>query len=199
MRIEVRADNTARITGYVNAVERESRPVITARGRVNELIESGVFNRALAGGRDIPMTVDHNPERVAAATGNGTLKLEEDNIGLRADAVTSDEAVIAAAKAGRIKGWSFGMMHIEDSLEERADKLPLRRIKGMVLDHVTLVIDKTPCYSATSVELRADAEEDIETRACEGEIKISVEETRAEIDYSAYEARLKELKGENAE
>ena len=196
MRVEVRADNTARITGYVNAVERESRPVITSRGRVNELVESGVFNRALETAENIPMTVDHNPGRVVASTSNGSLRLVEDSIGLRADATTSDEQVIEAAKAGKIKGWSFGMMQIKDSIEERADKLPLRRITGMVLDHVTLVIDKTPCYSATSVELRAGEEEDIESRACDSDVEISVEEKRAEIDYSEFENRIRKLKGE---
>lgn len=195
MRIEVRADNTARITGYVNVVERESRPVITSRGRVNELVESGVFNRAIEKGGAIDMTVDHGPEAVAS-TSDGSLKLAEDNIGLRADAVIRDEAVVKAAKEGRIKGWSFGMMRIQDSVEERADKLPLRRITDMVLDHVTLVINKIPCYSATSVELRAEAEEDIETRACDNGVDVSVEEERAEIDYSQWENRLKDLKGE---
>lgn len=196
MRIEVRADNSARITGYVNVVERESRPVITPRGRVNELVESGVFNRALETNSNIAMTVDHDPERVVASTSDGSLKLVEDNIGLRADAVTSDEHVVAAAREGKIKGWSFGMMRIQDSIEDRADKLPLRRIKDMILDHVTLVINKTPCYSATSVELRAEAEEDIESRACDNGVDVSIEEKRAEIDYSKWENRLKELKGE---
>lgn len=196
MRIEVRADNSARITGYVNVVERESRPVITPRGRVNELVESGVFNRALETNSNIAMTVDHNPERVVASTSDGSLKLVEDNIGLRADAVTSDEHVVAAAREGKIKGWSFGMMRIQDSIEDRADKLPLRRIKDMILDHVTLVINKTPCYSATSVELRAEAEEDIESRACDNGVDVSIEEKRAEIDYSKWENKLKELKGE---
>jgi len=195
MRIEVRADNTARITGYVNVVERESKPVITSRGRVNELVESGVFNRAIEKGGTIDMTVDHGNKAVAS-TSDGSLKLTEDNIGLRADAVTSDERVVTAAKEGKIKGWSFGMMRIQDSIEERADKLPLRRIKDMVLDHVTLVIDKIPCYSATSVELRAEAEEDIETRACDNGVEVSVEEERAEIDYSQWENKLKQLKGE---
>lgn len=47
MKIEIRADNTALISGYVNAVERESRPVVTPRGRVNELIEPRAFAQAL--------------------------------------------------------------------------------------------------------------------------------------------------------
>lgn len=196
MKIEVRSDNTVRISGYVNAVERESRPVMTPHGMVNELIESGVFKRALETGGNITMMVDHNPERVLSDTGGGTLKLKEDAIGLRADTVFSDEKVLAAAKAGKIKGWSFGMKNVKDTIEERSGRLRLRRIKGLELDHVTLVIDQTPCYSATSVEMRADKEEHIEQRAFDEEPEVTVEESRAEVDYSKYENRLNELKGE---
>lgn len=46
MQIEFRADG-ARISGYVNAVERQSRPVMTPMGRVVEEIEAGAFARAL--------------------------------------------------------------------------------------------------------------------------------------------------------
>ena len=83
MRIEIRADNTVRIEGYVNVVERESRPVITPRGKVIERVESGVFRKALESGTDIPMTIDHNRERVITRTGDGSLTLKEDAIGLK--------------------------------------------------------------------------------------------------------------------
>lgn len=196
MRIEVRSDNTVRICGYVNAVERESRPVMTPHGMVNELIESGVFKRALETGGNVTMMVDHNPNRVLSDTAGGTLKLREDAIGLRADTVFTDEKVLAAAKAGKIKGWSFGMKNVKDTIEERSGKLNLRRIKELMLDHVTLVIDQTPCYSATSVEMRAEGEEHIEQRAFDTEMELSIEEKRADVDYSKYEDRLKELEGE---
>lgn len=196
MKVEVRSDKTVHIEGYVNAVERESRPVMTPHGMVNELIESGVFKRALDTGANITMMVDHDRNRVLSDTAGGTLKLKEDAIGLRADTVFTDERVFAAAKAGKIKGWSFGMKNVKDSIEERSGKLNLRRIKELALDHVTLVIDQTPCYSATSVEMRAEGEENIESRALDTDIEFSVEESRAEVDYSKYENRLKELKGE---
>ena len=196
MRIEVRADNTVRICGYVNAVERESRPVITPRGRMNELIESGVFRRALEERSNIDMTVDHDPTRVVAKTSDGTLKLKEDAIGLYADAVITDKSIAEEARAGRIKGWSFGMKCTSDEVEERAGKLSLRRVKGMVLNHVTLVNKKLPVYSATSVELRAGEEEDIECRALELDVELTMDEERAKVDYSKYENRLKELEGE---
>ena len=193
MRIEVRADNTVHISGYVNAVERESRPVITPRGRMNELIESGVFRKALEQRSNIDMTVDHDAARVVAKTADSTLCLKEDAIGLYADTVITDAAVVAEARAGNIKGWSFGMRCTSDEVEERSGRLPLRRIKGMQLDHVTLVIKKTPVYSATSVELRAGQEEDIECRAMDTEVTLTTEN---KTDYSKYESRLQELKGE---
>ena len=88
------------------------------------------------------------------------------------------------------------MKNVKDTFEERSGKLNLRRIKELVLDHVTLVIDQTPCYSATSVEMRAEGEEHIEQRAFDTEMELSIEEKRADVDYTKYEDRLKELEGE---
>ena len=97
MKVEVRTDNSAKITGYVNAVERESKPVATPKGMVNELVESGVFHRALDAADDIPMTVDHIPTEIVARTADNTLQLKEDNIGLWAEAVVTEERVVWAA------------------------------------------------------------------------------------------------------
>lgn len=166
MQIEFRADG-ARISGYVNAVERQSRPVMTPMGRVVEEIEAGAFARALERAGDVPATVDHDPARVCASTGAGTLELREDAIGLHAELTVTDGEVIRRARRGEIRGWSFGMKNVQAELEERADKLPLRRVKELDLDHVTLVLDKCPVYSATSVEVRAGEENTLETRARE--------------------------------
>lgn len=190
LKIEIRADNTAFISGYVNAVERESRPVITPRGRVNELIEPRAFAQALDRADNVDMTVDHTDKKIAD-TKDKSLMLCEDAIGLRAEATISDPETIEEARAGNIKGWSFGMRNVVDEIEERADKLPLRRIKGLELDHVTLVIHKTPCYSATSVEVRADGESDLETRCSDTETTVS--EHKKQVDYTEYEKRIKNL------
>ena len=192
MKVEVRTDNSVKITGYVNAVERESKPVATPKGMVNELVESGVFHRALDAADDIPMTVDHIPTEIVARTADNTLHLKEDNIGLWAEAVVTEERVVRAAKEGKLKGWSFGMTNVLDAVEERTEKLPLRRIKRMALDHVTLVIDKIPAYSATSVELRAGTEEYLETRTFDSTVEVSATKN---VDYSKYEERIKKAKG----
>ncbi len=89
MKIEIRADG-AHISGYVNATEKKSRPVMTPHGRVIEIIEPRAFERAINRAGNITLTVDHNSGRVYAETQNGSMQLYEDNIGLHADAHISD-------------------------------------------------------------------------------------------------------------
>ena len=197
MRAELRADGL-HISGYVNVPGRASRPVLTKHGRVIEVIEQRAFADAIARAGVIRMLLDHDQSRVLASTGEGTLKLREDEVGLRAESVVTDDTVIAGAKAGKLKGWSFNMKNVVDSIEERAEGLPIRHVKAFDMDEITLVMNKIPVYSSTSIEVRADTEEEVETRALYLETEYSEnipkkEEKRAEIDYSEYENRIKNL------
>nr|DAG37710.1 MAG TPA: prohead serine protease [Caudoviricetes sp.] len=197
MNIEIRADG-AHITGYVNVTEKKSRPVITPHGKVIEEIEPRAFEQAISRAANITVTVDHDDSRVYASTEEGTLKLYEDTIGLHADVLITDEALISLAKRGKIKGWSFGMYNVQDELEARADALPLRHIKSLDLDHVTLVVNKNPVYSATSVEIRADTEIDMEVRTTEQPTQITEVEPKQPdapfFDNSAYRRRVEAIK-----
>lgn len=143
MNIEVRADG-ARITGYVNVTEKKSRPVITPRGKVIEEIEPRAFAEAINRAGNITVTVDHDKSHIYASTDDGTVTLKEDAIGLHADVLIKDKDLIELAKKGKIRGWSFGMYNVKDSMEERADDLPIRHIKALDLDHLTLVVKKKP-------------------------------------------------------
>lgn len=197
MRAELRADGL-HISGYVNVPGRASRPVLTKHGRVIEVIEQRAFASAITRAGAIRMLLDHDQSRVLATTEEGTLNLREDEVGLRAESVVTDEAVIAGAKARKLKGWSFNMKNVVDSIEERADGLPIRHVKSFDMDEITLVMNKVPVYSSTSIEVRADTEEEVETRALYLETEYSEnipakEEERAEIDYSDYENRIKNL------
>ncbi|MFA6717913.1 MAG: HK97 family phage prohead protease [Prevotella sp.] len=166
MNVEIRADGL-HLSGYVNVTEKMSRPVITGKGqKVIELIEPRAFEKALEKVDNVPMTKDHNPDVVLAETRAKTLELHEDAIGLHYDATITDAQTITEARAGKLKGLSFGMKNITDKIEERADALPLRRVSAFDLDHITLVVHKTPVYAATSIEMRADeTESTVETRA----------------------------------
>lgn len=191
MRIEERADGL-HIFGYVNVTGKISRPVITPHGRCVETIEERAFENAIAKSGDISVTVDHDSTHVYATTNDGTLQLEEDAIGLKATVLIRDKAIIEAARHGKIRGWSFGMYNVVDELEQRAEgELPLRHVKEFLLDHVTLVKDKIPCYAATSVECRADNEVSIETRTFDTGVETVVETEK--IDYSDYLNRIEKL------
>lgn len=199
MKIEIRADGV-HISGYVNVTEKKSRPVITPHGRVVEEIEPRAFEKALGRAENVPMTKDHDPAVVLAETRAGSLRLYEDEIGLHYDADITDAQTIEEARAGKIRGLSFGMRNVIDILEERAEDLPLRRIKDLDLDHIALVVNRMPVYSATSVEVRADAVVDIETRTTEKFpqiMEVALEKCNTpSFDNSAYHSRIEALKNE---
>lgn len=154
-----------------------------------ETIEERAFDRAIKKSGDITVTVDHDSGHVYACTSNGTLELREDAIGLHANVLITDPTVIEMATKGKIKGWSFGMYNVVDELEQRADGLPIRHVKDFILDHITLVKDKVPCYSATSVEYRADNLKDIESRAMDVTVEFAEKP-----DYSEFIKRLEKIK-----
>ena len=178
MKIEIRADG-AHISGYVNATEKKSRPVITPHGKVIEVIEPRAFERALDRAGTVYVTVDHDKTHIYASTGDGSCKLYEDAIGLHADVLITDPDLIELAKKGDIRGWSFGMTNVVDEMEQRGEgELPIRHVKELDLDHITLVVHKVPVYSATSVELRADGEVYLEIRSNNEKPQITEDEQK---------------------
>lgn len=193
MKIEIRGDNMAEISGYVNATEKKSRPVITPHGKVVEEIEPRAFAGAIERAGNVKLSVDHDDTHIFAETRNNTLTLTEDDIGLHADVQITDPDLIALARKGKIRGWSFGMYNVVDELEPRAEDLPLRKVKALDLDHVSLIVNKLPVYSATSVEVRADGAEDIEIRARADE-NVQIEDHTPKYDNTPYRERLEKIK-----
>lgn len=85
------------------------------------------------------------------------MTLREDNIGLWADAVTDDPDTVKAAREKRLRGWSFGFREPVAEMLTREGKLPLRILRGLTLDEVSIITDrKRPAYLATSIEVRDD-------------------------------------------
>lgn len=176
MDIEIRADGTLHIEGYVNAVERDSRMVICPEcGKCVEQIRAGAFGEALRAAKNVDILLNHDKERKLGSTSEGTLSLYEDSIGLRASADIRDADVISEARAGRLRGWSFGFKKLASEIESRANTIPRRIVTSMALNEVSIIDDRyTPCYAGTSIELRADGETDEhEVRSSEEEIHLS--------------------------
>lgn len=181
MQAELRADGL-HISGYVNVPGRQSRPVMTPHGRVIEVIEQRAFARAIERASNIKMLLDHDPNRVLAETENRTLTVKEDAVGLRAESIVTDQEVIDGAKAGKLRGWSFNIKNPVDTIEQRAEGLPVRHITDLDMDEVTLVMNRIPAYSSTSIEVRADTDdgEAVELRSEIPEKVDFIDETRTE-------------------
>ena len=74
--------------------------------------------------------------------------------------MVTDPEVIEGARTGKLRGWSFDMRHVADDVETRADGLPIRHVKDFDISEISLVMNKIPAYSSTSIEVRADTEQD---------------------------------------
>lgn len=202
MKIEVR-ENSIFITGYVNAIERFSKPIRgNLRGKMQkfiEKIEAGVFKTALKRNEKVEVRLNHNPERVLANMQDGTAILEEDNIGLRAEVTITDAEVIEKAKNNKLVGWSFGFYANSDEVDESGE-ITTRSISDMDLIEVSILDDtKSPAYYGTSIETRSEGEKELE-------IRTSIEEIEAEakakhdairkIDYEALDKEHQKIENE---
>lgn len=164
MKIELRADNSACIEGYVNVVGRESRVIQGPDGPFVEVVAPNTFAKTLEKRAAVQLQLDH--EKPLGGTDKGNLQLHEDNIGLYARAETSDEDVISAAKKKQLRGWSFSFKPIKQRLETRADGMPKRILTEIDMLEVSIIdTKKIPVYTATSIEMRATGDNAIEFRA----------------------------------
>ena len=59
MNAELRADGL-HINGYVNVPGRQSRPVMTPKGKMIEVIEQRAFSGAIKRAENIRLLLDHN-------------------------------------------------------------------------------------------------------------------------------------------
>jgi HK97 family phage prohead protease len=158
MKVNVRADSVE-IEGYVNSVERNSKPLMSRIGRFIERICKGAFSKALKRNDDVHILLNHDWNRDLGSTKRGNLELTEDNIGLHARACITDKDVIQKARNGDLVGWSFGFQD-RDVDNSTYDGMPYRAVKDLDLFEVSL-LDKTksPAYDGTLVTARAETDE----------------------------------------
>ena len=158
MEIRVKEDSVE-IEGYVNAIERNSKPLMSRVGQFIERICKGAFKKALKRNDDVHILLNHDWNRDLGSTKKGNLELEEDNIGLKARATITDPEVIQKARNGDLVGWSFGFQdrEVENTLERG---MPHRAVKDLDLAEVSILDKrKTPAYDGTLIMARDDSEE----------------------------------------
>lgn len=192
MKVEIREDSV-QISGYVNAIERYSKPIReNLRGKIRTFIErikAGVFKTALKRNDDVKVLLNHNHDRVLATTKDGSAKLEEDNIGLRAEVTITDKEVVDKARNNQLTGWSFGFYANSDELGTEGNN-ETRTITDLDLIEVSILDDtRTPAYYGTSIEARSENAKVLEYRDMEEgeemekekEVQEEIEETEKEV------------------
>lgn len=183
MKYEIRGESVL-ITGYVNAVERLSKPIReTLHGRIVtflERIRAGAFRTALKRNDNVLVLLNHDNNRVLASTKDGNAILDEDNIGLRAEITITDKEVVQKAREGKLSGWSFGFIANDDEVMTEG-KNEVRTVTDMELLEVSILDDtKSPAYYGTSIEAREGGAKVMEIRAdafTEEVVDETVEET----------------------
>ncbi len=205
MKVNIRADKVE-IEGYVNAIERDSKPLWSRVGQFIERICKGAFKKALKRNDDIHILLNHDWNRDLGSTKAGNLELEEDNIGLRVRACITDPEVIQKARAGELVGWSFGFLDrdVENSIVRG---IPHRAVKDLDLAEVSILDKrKKPAYEGTLITARAEEEvlhfrgedfiDEIEVREEQKEevpeVQVTVEETTVEVQEAPEDAEPKQ-------
>ena len=189
MKINIREDKVE-IEGYVNAIERNSKPLMSRIGRFIERICKGAFKKAIKRNDDIHILLNHDWDRDLGSTKQGNLALEEDNIGLHARATITDPEVVAKARKGDLVGWSFGFQDrdVENSTEQG---MPLRAVKDLDLFEVSILDrSRSPAYEGTLVSARSvDGEQQIHFRGEEMIDEPEVKETTENLDKPAEDVK----------
>lgn len=153
MKINIREDSVE-IDGYVNAVERLSKPLNSRIGQFRERIKAGAFQRAIERNDDIHVLLNHDENRDLGSTKQGNLELHEDNIGLRAKATIADADVIEKAKHGDLVGWSFGFSDRDVDTRDEGGMMT-RDVKDLDLYEVSILDrSKSPAYDGTLIQAR---------------------------------------------
>lgn len=225
VKVNIRADKVE-IEGYVNAIERDSKPLWSRVGQFIERICKGAFKKALKRNDDVHILLNHDWSRDLGSTKKGNLELEEDNIGLKVRACITDPEVVKKARSGDLVGWSFGFSD-RDVVNSIRDGMPHRAVKDLDLAEVS-ILDRTksPAYEGTLISARSEDDimhfrgedfiDEVEVREEQPEITEEVttevvvevqeapteaepkqqEEVVKNIDYSKYEEIIAEMKEE---
>lgn len=153
--VEQRDDGTSSLVGYAAVFNSPS----VEMGWIDTFTESivpGAFSRSLRENQDVRALLDHQTGMIIARTKNGTLTLEEDEVGLkvRMTPVPTEDGKKAVewVRSGLVDAMSFGFESISDKWGVRNGKQH-RQLLDVNLFEVSLVA--FPAYPATSIGVRS--------------------------------------------
>lgn len=159
--VEIRTaedDGTPKLVGYVARFNKLSDDL----GGFREKISPGAFAETIKKD-DIRALWNHNSDHVLGRTSSGTLKLEEDNKGLRMELNPPDTQLgrdlMVSIRRGDISQMSFGFKCLDEAWRKRegedGKEESIRTLKQVELFDVSPVT--YPAYPQTEIQVRAKA------------------------------------------
>lgn len=191
------------VEGYAARFDSLSREIADG---VRELIKPGAFTKVLAGNPDVLCRYQHSDDRILGRTTNGTLKLSQDDKGLRfhcqLDSKNPEHVNLhrmVARKDVQGASFAFGLNHDAGDDEFRNGKDPdtnlpciIRSIKNFqALHDVAIVVNS--CYPAVDRSVSARAATNESRRDYSGPIrKVNVTfEQRSPVEMLSNRSRAK--------
>ena len=155
--VELREEgDTLTAIGYASVFDSLSQNL----GGFVERVAPGAFRSTLKQA-DVRALFNHEPDHLLGRTGNGTLRLSEDDRGLRYEVDLPDTTlgrdVAELLRRTDLYGSSFGFRVIDDSWSESEDGYPLRTLNEVALRDVGPV--SFNAYPDASASLRSLAED----------------------------------------
>lgn len=143
-------EQPSKITGYAAVFNSKT----TIGGWFDEVIEPGAFARSLSENGDIRALFNHNWDNVLGRTKSGTLRLEEDEKGLKFEIELPNTSVgrdlAESMSRGDINQCSFGFWITEENWDYSVEPA-LRTIKEVELYEISVV--SIPAYDDTEASL----------------------------------------------
>ena len=185
-------DQELKMHGYIST--NAPSAVLQKSGKAwREIIPKGVFNRAIERAtrqKGIDLLFNHDKKLILSSTSNGSLEVEEDDVGLYFSAKVSKTSwgkdLYELVKDNIIKGLSFGMIVNSDNWTMGRDGIALRTILDIDLFEISAV--QRPAYPESLLELRdievveVDVPESLEERDMTGVEKVDENEIKILLD-----------------
>ena len=145
--------SNGRLIGYCAVFNKKSHDL----GGFREVIKPGSFTRTLADSAHVVALNNHNADQVLGRVGSGTLRLEEDDTGLRFELDLPDTSyardLSALVQRGDVAGCSFAFsVRPGGELWEETNGQSIRTLSALDLGEITITAQ--PAYPDTSVAKR---------------------------------------------
>lgn len=163
--IEVRSDGSGPVVirGYA-AIFDSPTTISQSYSAYNEVVARGAFRKTLQEA-DVRALYNHNPDNVLGRTKSGTLRLEEDMVGLRYEVQVPDTSwgrdLVELIRRGDVSQSSFAFAPIaqEWTRAQTSEELDTRTLKEVKLYDVSVVT--YPAYEDTVASLRSAGEREL--------------------------------------